>query len=432
MAQSLFKRVAWAGQKLGVSSTVIENELLTYKYHELSAGRIRVVLDNGSYESIFATVVFHYLPYTGCPYKGGIRMSNLVTPDVLRTLAIEMTFKEAVADLKFGGAKMGIRLSKPKSAYSNREILRIIEAVATFFIDMGIIDPSVYVPATDLGTTSDHMDSIHTVYATMKKNPYSRACVTGKSIENGGLPVRTIATSLGGAEVLDQLRKLDALKCLSGIKTPEIVVQGLGNVGGWFVRLATERGYKVIGVSNSRGAVYNPNGIDISEVLEHPDAPLDHMTGTHIDNATLLTMPCHVLVPAALENQLTIENAAHIQAPIILELANHPTTDEADDIFRKSGKVVIPDILANAGGVTASREEYALGLAPPHHSIEINKLDAEARERIVQVMQNAAREVFDFSQKFDEDLRGGAWLKAMNRIAQSLKHKHRRWLNGHA
>ncbi len=432
LTTGLFKKIVWAGQKTGLSPAIIENELLTYKYPELSAGRIRIDRDDGTYESILATVVFHYLPYTGRPYKGGIRMSNAVTPDTLRALAIEMTFKEAVVDLEFGGAKMGIRLSQPKSTYSNREILRIVEAVATFFIDLGIIDPSTYVPATDLGTTSDHMDTIHTIYAAMKKTPYSGSCVTGKSVRNGGLPVRTIATSLGGLEVLEKLRILSALPTLSGVAKPQVIVQGLGQVGGWFVRLASERGYQVIGVSNSRGAVYNPHGIDISEVPAMPDETLDHMTGEHIDGAKFLTMPCHILVPAAVENQLTIQNAHLIQAPVILELANHPMTDEADDIFRKNGKVVIPDILANSGGVTASREEYAFGLSAPHHQVEIETVDAEARKRIVNVMQEATAQVLHFAKKYDEDLRGGAWLKGMDRIANSLKHKHRRWLNGHA
>lgn len=431
LTKGLFKKIIWAGQKTSLSSQIIENELLTYKYPELSAGRIRVDRDDGSYESILATVVFHYLPYTGRPYKGGIRMSDAVTPDVLRALAIEMTFKEAVVDLEFGGAKMGIRLSKPKSTYSNREILRIIEAVATFFIDLGIIDPSMYVPATDLGTTSDHMDTIHTVYAAMKKTPYSGSCVTGKSIGNGGLPVRTIATSLGGVEVLDKLRELSALPSLVKLARPKVIVQGLGQVGGWFVRLASERGYQVIGVSNSRGAVYNPHGIDVSEVPNMPDEPLDHMTGEHMNNSKILTMPCDILVPAALENQLTLNNARLIQAPVILELANHPTTDEADEIFRKNGKIIIPDILANSGGVTASREEYAFGLSAPHHQVEINTYDAQARERIMDVMHEAAFQVLHFAKKYSEDLRGGAWLKAMDRIATSLKHKHRRWFNGH-
>ncbi len=429
LATGLFKKISWAGKTIGLSEKIIENELLTYKYSELSAGRIRVDLDNGNYESITATAVLHYLPYTGRPYKGGIRLSDAVTPDILRALAIEMTFKEAVVDLEFGGAKMGIRLSRPKSSYSNREILRIIEAVATFFIDLNIIDPSVYVPATDLGTTSEHMDSIHTIYAAMKKTPYSGSCVTGKTVSNGGLPVRTIATSLGGAEVLETVRELDALPALAGIKNPTVIVQGLGQVGGWFVRLIAERGYRVIGVSNSRGAIYNEHGIDISEVPALPDESLDHMTGKHMDNAAFLTQKCDILVPAALENQLTRENAGLIKAPVILELANHPTTDEADELFRSLGKVVIPDILGNAGGVTASREEYAFALSAPHHRVEISTVDAEAKNRIISVMKEGAAQVLAYSKKYDTDLRGGAWLKAIDRIATSLKHKHRRWLS---
>jgi len=433
MAQALFKRIAWAGQKLNISSLLIENELLTYKYQELTAGRIRVDRDNGTYESIAATAVLHCLPYPGKPYKGGIRLTDSVTPDTLRGLAIEMTAKEGVADLEFGGAKMGIRLPHPRNTYSNREILRIVEAVATFFINIDIIDPAVYVPATDIGTTSEHMDSIHTIYSTMKRTPYAGACVTSKSVQGGGLPVRTISTSVGGGVVLGEIRKYASIPTFSNSEHPRIIVQGLGQVGKHFVNLAAEQGYIVIGVSNSTGALYNEHGVDLSELPGAPDGSLSHMTGRQTSNAELLTMPCDILVPAALENQLTIDNAHLIQALMILELANHPTTEAADTILRKKGTYIIPDILGNVGGVVASGEEYAMGLSAPHHSIEMKKKDAEATDHVIQIMQAATRQVLEYAKRYDVDLRGGAWLKAIDRVAGYLQHKHRKWLqNGHA
>lgn len=430
MEKSVLRRVISAAKKLNVSEEIIKNELLRFKFREISSDRIRVKLDNGKYESFSAVVVLHYLPYPGDkPYKGGIRLSDKVTPDVLRALAVEMTIKCGVVDLEFGGAKAGIMLFRPSTTYSKREISAIIEAVAEFYIELGIIGPNFYVPAPDIGTTAEHMDIIHNKFYAIKKiNSQTGTCVTGKSVDYGGLPVRQEATGLGGVVVLERILKKDNIKLSQLHNPPTLIVQGLGQVGRNFVHLAAQQGFKIIGVSNITGGVYNSRGIDIRELPDNPNAELKDVSGIKCSNEELLTMPCDILVPAALENVLTHRNAQLVKAKLILELANHPLTDEADTILRKRGVYIIPDILANAGGVTASFYEWSQSFGPPHHRIEIKQINTEVRSKIVQVMQNSTDEVLAFAKRYDTDLRNAAWLKAVNRIASALVRKHVRWL----
>lgn len=423
----LFSRMDWAARILNIGPELLERELKRFKFREITPDRIRVSMDDGRYESFAATAVLHYLPYPGDkPYKGGIRMSDKVTPDTLRMLAVEMTLKCGVVDLEFGGAKSGILLPKPLSSYSRRELSSIIEAVAGFFIDLGIIGPSYYVPATDMGTTSEHMDIIHNIFNAMAPDSSQGTCVTGKSVEYGGLPVRDEATALGGMIVLKEFQQEIKFSCEN--HSPTVIVQGLGQVGRNFVRLASGEGYKIIGVSNTAGAVYNPDGIMLDEIPAGRDDSLEHMTGEKCTNEALLARKCDILAPAAIENVLREDNAALVQTKLILELANHPTTDKADEILRKKGIVIIPDILANAGGVTASFYEWSQSFGPPHHRIEVKEIDAQAREKIIQVMRDATRQTLEFAERYKVDYRGAAWLKAVERITRSLRKKHIRWL----
>lgn len=429
LVASLFTRMDWAAKELGIEQELLDKELKRFKFREITADRIRVPMDCGRYESFTATVVLHYLPYPGDkPYKGGIRMSHQVTPDILRTLAVEMTLKCGVVDLEFGGAKSGILLPRPVSSYSKRELSAIIEAAAAFFISLGIIRPNYYVPATDMGTTSEHMDIIHNIFNAMAPDSAQGACVTGKGVEYGGLPVRDEATALGGMIVLKEF--LNETKFSAAACQPTVIIQGLGQVGRNFVRLAAENNYKIVGVSNNSGGVYNPDGIVLNELPQGRDDPLLHMTGEQCTNEGLLARQCDILVPAAIENVLREDNASLVQARIILELANHPTTDKADEILRKRGILIIPDILANAGGVTASFYEWSQSFGPPHHRIEIHEIDTQARSKIIQVMRDATHQTLEFAERYKVDYRGAAWLKAIERITRSLRKKHVRWLNG--
>lgn len=427
MVLQLFSRMEWAANLLGISCDILEKELKRFKFREITADRIRVHMDNGSYESFSATIVLHYLPYPGNrPYKGGIRLHHRVTPDTLRALAIEMTMKCGVADIEFGGAKAGIFLPKSIISYSRREISGIIEAVSSFFIDLGIIRPDFYVPATDLGTTVEHMDIIHNVFQA-RTSSIPGTAVTGKSVAYGGLPAREEATALGGIIVLEAiLEKMIPSVLFSQPLT--MIVQGLGQVGRGFVHLASQKGYKIIGVGNSSGAVYNPEGIDIAKLPPGSNDSLAGVEGEQCSNDELLAKPCDIFVPAAVENVMNSFNAPNIQARIILELANHPTTSLADDILKKRNILVIPDILANAGGVTASFYEWSQSFGSPHHFVEIAETNQMVRERIMQVMSHSTLEVLEFAKKYQTDLRGAAWLKAMDRVTRGLQKKHVRWM----
>ncbi|MBI4134169.1 MAG: Glu/Leu/Phe/Val dehydrogenase [Candidatus Terrybacteria bacterium] len=423
MLQELFAMAAWASRTLDVPPWLVENELMRFKMRELTFDKIRVELDDGSYRSFAATVVLHCLPYPTHekPYKGGIRMSPAVTPEILRALAVEMTLKCGVVDIEFGGAKAGIVLEKPASAYSRKELHRIVEAVAATLIDNAIIGPRDYVPATDVGTMPEHMDIIHRKFWELTRGQRDGAPVTGRTPENGGLPLRVEATGLGGLVVLERVLEQGVIPHTGDF--PKLIVQGLGQVGGNFMRLAAAKGFPILGVSNTTGAVYNPDGIDVRTLPQEPNAPLDAVAGEHIDNAALLIKPCDILVPAAVENAINAENAASVDVKAVLELANHPTTGDADAILAKRGITVIPDILANAGGVFVSFEEWALSFQA-RHRIEIPRTDAEVRRNLTDEMRQATDEVFAFAKRYQTTLRNAAWLKGINRVSQALLRKH--------
>jgi len=414
LVASLFARMDSLAKLLNIKPELLDKELKRFKFREITADRIRVSMDDGKYESLTATVVLHYLPYPGDkPYKGGIRMSHQVTPDILRTLAVEMTLKCGVVDLEFGGAKSGICLPRPVSAYSKQELSATIEAVAGFFIGLGIIRPNYYVPATDVGTTSEHMDTIHNIFHSMVPDASQGTCVTGKSAEYGGFPVRDEATALGGLTVLGELLSKAVLPDI-GIQ-PTMIVQGLGQVGRNFVRLAARNNYKIIGVSNSSGGVYNPDGIPLDSIPGGRDDSLDHIAGEQCGGGGILLMPCDILVPAAIENVLRADNAALVQAKVILEMANHPTTDKADEILRRKGIVLIPDILANAGGVTVSYFEWVQDRQGYFWTL------TEVRERLDQVMRHSFYDVMTYSEKQKVRPRIGAYMLAIERVASAIR-----------
>ena len=431
LLQSLYEKVEWAGKLLNVPEWVIEDEIKLFKCHELTVGKLRADMDNGVPERFSATIVLHCQPYHhDKPYKGGIRLSDKVTPGFLRVLAFEMTYKCAVVDLEFGGGKSGIRLKKPVNLYSPKEITTIMEAFSEVFIrEHRIISPRYYVPATDMGTTPQHMDVIHgKFWEEAGRGGASGTAVTGRTVENGGIPGREEATALGGLIVLDRLREAAHLPRLR--KKPTVIVQGTGQVGGNFIRLANDRGYKITGVSNISGAVFNPHGIDLAELPLLPNGSVDpngslkEVTGEHCTGEEIILKPCDILVPAAMENVIKPANAGKIKAKVILELANHPTEEGADAQLSKNGIYVIPDIFANAGGVSASFLEWSLSFGNPRHSIQIPKTLEEVRSNLTAQMQEATSQVLWYAEKYGTDLRGAAWLKATERISDRLIKKH--------
>jgi glutamate dehydrogenase (NAD(P)+) len=347
-------------------------------------------------------------------------------------LAFEMTFKCGVVDLEFGGGKSGIRLKKPVNQYSSKEITRVMEAFSEVFIrEHKIISPRYYVPATDMGTTPENMDTIHGKFWEAARDGSTSGAVgtavTGRTVENGGIPGREEATALGGLIVLDKLREIGRMPKLRN--NPTVIVQGLGQVGANFVRLAHQREYKIIGVSNISGAVYNPGGIDPSEFPKlpngsiDPNGSLDHVTGEQCTTEEILLKSCDILVPAAVENVITQANAKKIRCKVLLELANHPTSQAGESELSKK-IYVIPDIFANAGGVSASFWEWSLSLGHPRHRIQTPETLEEVRSKLTAQMQVATESMLWYANKYNTDLRGAAWLKATDRISSKLVRKH--------
>lgn len=441
LLQSLYEKVEWAGRLLNVPEWIIEDEIKLFKDHEITKGKLRVDMDNGPSERFSATVVLHCQPYYhDKPYKGGIRLSNTVTPSILRVLAFEMTFKCGIVDLEFGGGKAGIKIAKPINQYSSKEITRMIEAFSDAFIsEAKVISPRYYVPATDMGTTPENMDTIHGKFWEAVRNGLSIPAgsvgtpVTGRTVKNGGMPGREEATALVGLIVLEKLReKIPNFPVLP--PKPSIIVQGTGQVGGNLIRMAPERGLLVTGVSNITGAVFNPSGIDISELPKKlngsidPNGSLSQVTGEHCDPNEFLTKPCDILAPAAMENVITQTNAHKIDCKIILELANHPMTSQANVILSNRGVFIIPDIFANAGGVSASFWEWALSFGQARHTIQIPETLEDVRSKLNAQMEEATNQILWYAKKYNVDLYGAAWLKGVQRVSERLIAKHNdRW-----
>ncbi len=431
LLQPLYERVEWAGKLLNVPERIIENEIKAFKWRELSTDKMRVEMDNGDYETIPATVVLHCNPYStqDNPYKGGIR-AGPVTPSTLRMLAFEMTFKCGVVDLEFGGGKAGIPLKKPLHEYSAREIRKIFETFATVFTNgIPILSPHYYCGATDMGTTSRHMRIIHDKFCELTKGTLTGASVTGRPVGNGGVPGRDEATAFGGLIVLEKLRR-DDVHAPALRKKPTVIVQGLGQVGGNFVDLAAQRGYKVIGVSNISGGVFNKGGIDLSELPRmsngkiDPNSSLDNLTGEHTSASEILCRPCDILVPAAMENVITSANSQRINAKIILQLANHPIEGNAARELSERKLYLVPDILANAGGVSASFLEWSFSLGHPRHQFQTEQTREEVDASLKGIMENATNQVLWYAKEYCADLTGAAWLKSTQRIAKALIDKH--------
>jgi len=305
------------------------------------------------------------------PTKGGIRFALDVNLDEVEALAALMTLKCAIVNVPFGGAKGAIALD-PR-AYEVEELERITRRYTVELVHKNFIGPAVDVPAPDMGTGEREMAWIADTYIMLHPNELnSMACVTGKPVGQGGIRGRTEATGRGVQYALREFfRHPDLVQAtqLSGdLAGKRIAVQGFGNVGSHFARLIqAEDGAMIVGLSERDGTIYAPDGLDVKAVLQWRETTgsiKNFPDATTLDNAkACLELDCDILVPAALQNQITPENARRIKAPLIAEAANGPTTSEADAILRECGKVIIPDIYANAGGVTVSYFEWVKNLS---------------------------------------------------------------------
>ncbi|TMC60741.1 MAG: Glu/Leu/Phe/Val dehydrogenase [Chloroflexi bacterium] len=381
-------------------------EVMRHPHRELTV-YFPVEMDDGRLE-IYTGFRVHHSSVLG-PTKGGIRYHPDVNLNEVRALAMWMTWKCAVAGLPYGGAKGGV-IVEPKQL-SLRELERLTRRYATEI--SVLMSPHGDIPAPDVNTNPQVMAWIMDTYS-MHHGYSVLGVVTGKPIEVGGSLGRFEATGRG---VMFSSR--EAMAKL-GIKPSETtcVVQGFGNVGAVSARLLHELGCKVIGISDVSGGYYNEKGIDIIDAQawarDHPTLAGYPYT-QQIGNRELLELKCDLLVPAALENQLTAENAPRVQARLIVEGANGPTTPEADEIFKQRGILVVPDVLANAGGVIVSYFEWVQGLQSFFwNEDEINK-------RLESLMVNNFNRVWKVTQDKGVDMRAAAYILAIERVARAAE-----------
>ena len=361
--------------------------------------------DNGDIEVFTGYRVIHNTARG--PGKGGIRFDLSVDPDEVRALAAWMTWKCAVADLPFGGAKGGV-VCDPV-ALSDRELERVTRRYTAGLVQT--LGPESDVPAPDVNTGERHMAWIMDTYS-MHAGRTTNAVVTGKPIDLGGSFGRREATGRGCVVVIR--RALEHLGRKSRGAT--VAVQGFGNVGSVASRLLAQEGCTVTGIGDKTGAVYNARGIDVEAAARWVNAHgvLEGFPGGDcISNDELLTLPVDVLVPAALGNVITTANATRIRARIICEGANGPTTAHADDLLEQQGIFVIPDILANAGGVTVSYFEWVQNRAGYRWS------ETQVQERLGEVMERAFDEVIKTAATHRMTLRTAAYVVAVGRVARA-------------
>ena len=342
------------------------------------------------------------------PMKGGLRFHPEVDSAEVLELASLMTWKTAVVDLPYGGAKGGISVD-PKTL-SQTELERITRK----FIDEihEVIGPDQDIPAPDMGTNAQVMAWIENQYE--KYHGYSPGCVTGKPVEMHGIDGREEATGRGVAIILQAtLSRLN--RPLKGIS---VAIQGFGNVGSFAARILHDMGAKIVAVSDVSGGIINPSGIDIAALQVHmaQSGKLAEFPGTRkISNEELLACETDVLIPAALGGVLTAENAKNVRARIIIEAANAPTLPEADEIFQKRELVVVPDILANAGGVTVSYFEWVQNRQ--HFKWEL----ADVRDKLARKMTKAFDDVWNLAVEKKVSLRSAAYLLGVGRVARATK-----------
>lgn len=345
------------------------------------------------------------------PYKGGIRFHQDTDIEEVKALAFWMALKCAVVDIPLGGGKGGVTIDPKK--YSEREIEQVARGWARGMAY--VIGPDKDIPAPDVNTTPQIMAWIVDEYSKVvgKDSP---AVVTGKPIEAGGSEGRDTATAQGGFYVLEALKDIIELDPESST----IVIQGYGNAGYNFAKLAHHAGYKVVAVSDSKGGIHDEQGLDPEKVMEYKKATgsvVGYDGVKEVSNEKILEIPCGVLVPSALENQITADNANKVSAQVVLELANGPTTPEADEILYKNGVHVVPDILANAGGVTVSYFEWLQNKGGEHWPRE------EVWQRLEPVMKKSFEDVWDKHKELNTDLRRAAFALALERLDTAIRDK---------
>ncbi len=337
------------------------------------------------------------------PYKGGIRFHPQVSKNEVMALSMWMTWKCALVDIPFGGGKGGIRVNPKK--LSKTELERLSKKYIEYLFPY--IGENKDVPAPDVGVNPQ---VISWMLDEALKHGLTKAVLTGKPLELGGSLGRTKATGQGGFFVLDELGKK------INLKEKTIIVQGFGNVGYWFAKIAFENGYKIIGISDSQGGILNPEGLNPDEVLKHKNqtgSVKNFPLSKNIEADKILLQPTEILVPAALEGVINKKNALDIKAKIIIEMANGPVTPKAEKILEKNN-IIIPDVLANSGGVTVSYFEWYQNKNQEEWTEQ--KVEEKLKEKIVQAFNH----VWETSKKRNINLRMAAYVLAVSQVVNSI------------
>ena len=368
-----------AAERLSLSSGV--SEMLRRPWRELQV-QVPVRMDSGDIE-IFTGYRVQHNGARG-PYKGGVRYHPRADLDEVRALASLMTWKTALVGLPFGGAKGGVEVDPSK--LSTDELNRLTRRY-TINIEH-LLGPYRDIPAPDLGTNAQTMAWMMDAYGQL--HGHSPAAVTGKPIEMRGSLGRESATGQGVTYIAEEAVHGSGKK-LSDVR---VVVQGFGNVGYWASQLMHRQGAVLVGVSDVNGAIYDPNGLDMNAVGKHHDESgtiSDFAQAEHLSNAELLELDCDILVPAAIDNVITHENASNIKATLLLEAANHPVTPAADEILSDMGVTVLPDILVNSGGVIVSYFEWTQNLQ--EFRWDETRVNGELQRIIIQAYKEVAHKV---------------------------------------
>lgn len=347
--------------------------------------------DDGSIEVIHAWRAEH--SHHKLPVKGGIRYAMTVNEDEVMALAALMTYKCAIVDVPFGGAKGGVKISKHK--YSQAELERITRRYTYELVRKHFIGPGEDVPAPDYGTGPQEMAWIVDTYTALTNNLLdAMGCVTGKPVTQGGIRGRTEATGrgvfFGIREACSITEDMQKLGLPTGLEGKTVVVQGLGNVGYHAAKFLQEGGARLVGLLEYEGGIYNPDGLDLEAVMHHRRETgkiLGFPGAKDVPNPKGLELPCDILVPAALENQITEQNMARIQAKIIAEAANGPVTSAANEYLREKGVLIIPDIYLNAGGVTVSYFEWLKNLSHVRFGRMQKRFEEKAQRQILSAIE---------------------------------------------
>jgi glutamate dehydrogenase (NAD(P)+) len=341
------------------------------------------------------------------PAKGGLRYHPNVTLDEVKALAMWMTWKTAAVNIPFGGGKGGVicdpkRMSKP-------ELERMTRRYASEILP--VIGPEQDIPAPDVYTDSQTMAWIMDTYS-MTKGYSTLGVVTGKPVSIGGSEGRKEATARGVLVVVEEACKIKKIP----LRGASIAIQGFGNAGSLIAKLFAEKKARIVAISDSRGGVTNPRGIDPLKAMRYKErsGTVVGMPGTtRISNDDLLTMKCDILIPAALENVITLNNVEQIKAKLIAEAANGPTTPHADEVLARRGITLLPDILTNAGGVTVSYFEWVQDLQSFFWS------EAEVNAKLESVMRRAFQEAYETTRKHRTHMRTGSYVLAVGRVAEA-------------